>query len=169
MKQCSHKMVCLLVAGLLGVLALTVVMWAIAQRHRSRDISWAAMTGDLKLLKELEARGHGLNVQDPHAFGWTPLIAAVFHEQTNVIQYLVFKNVDLNIQDRNGQTALMWAMMTGDTNTVRLLLEAGADTTIKDKGGVSALGYGGTGPEHDGLLKLFNEYAYNRTNRVKVN
>lgn len=98
-------------------------------------LSGAAMQGNLELLKKLEAKGVGLDARNQHAFGWTPLMAAIYMQQTNIIQYLLTRNINLNVQDTSGKTALMWAISLDDTNTVRLLLEKGADVTINGKAG----------------------------------
>ena len=98
-------------------------------------LSGAAMQGNLDLLKTLEAKGVSLDAQNQHSFGWTPLMAAIFEQQTNIITYLLTRNVNLNLQDTRGETALMLAISIDDTNTVRLLLDKGADVTITGKSG----------------------------------
>ena len=128
------------------------------QQPASRGVSWAAMRGDLDLLKELEATGATLDAPDPRAFNWTPLIAAIYHGHTNVVQYLLTRKISLNPQDREGRTALMWAITASDTNTVWLLLEKGADPAIRDRAGVTALGYAETSPHRAVLSKWLNEH-----------
>ena len=125
--------------------------------YRPNSISWAAMTGDLDLLKNLEARGTNLDIQDPHAFNWTPLMAAIFHGNTNIIQYLLTRNVNVNLQDREGRTALMWAITTEDTNTVRLLLEKGAVVTVKGRSG-DAFEAARASPYRATLIEWLNKY-----------
>lgn len=110
----------------------------ILQPQPQDKITWAAMVGDLDLLKKLEAQGISLSYQDPRSYNWTLLMAAIHFQQTNVINYLLSRNVDLNIQDRNGETALIRAVIVGDTNTVWLLLQKGADATIADRYGITA-------------------------------
>jgi ankyrin repeat protein len=100
-----------------------------------QKLSGAAMQGNLEILKKLEAKGVSLDARNEHAFGWTPLMAAIYMQQTNMIQYLLTRNTNLNAQDTSGNTALMWAISIDDTNTVRLLLEKGAEVTINGKSG----------------------------------
>src|SRR2546426_7575570 len=69
---------------------------------QNRALLHAAMTGDLRLLKKLDAKGANLNFQEPSARNWSPLIAAVYHEETNIIEYLLTRNVNLNLHDRDG-------------------------------------------------------------------
>ena len=70
-----------------------------------------------------------LDAQNIHAHNWTPLMAAIYEQQTNIIQYLLTRNLKLNLQDSAGMTALMWAITTRDTNTARLILEKDADVS----------------------------------------
>jgi len=145
-------------AALVAALLLVACVLCNHRPYRPNSISWAAMTGDLELLKQLEARGTNLDIQDPHAFNWTPLMAAIFHGNTNIIQYLLTRNVNVNLQDREGRTALMWAITTEDTNTVRLLLERGANIMIKDKTGGDAFVVAKGSPDRAALLEWLNRY-----------
>ncbi len=96
------------------------------------------------------------------AFGWTPLIAAIFEQQTNITTYLLTRNVNLNLQDTRGETALMLAISIDDTNTVKLLLDKGADVTITGKSG-DAFSYlkvddGNAGAHRELYLAWLNAY-----------
>ncbi len=91
----------------------------------------AAITGNVVLLRQLETKGADLNVQYPEHFNWTPLIAAIYHQNTNVISFLLDRGVDVTKRDRTGKTALMWAITFCDTNTVALLLQK-APLAIKE-------------------------------------
>ncbi len=65
-----------------------------------------------------------MNAQDPGHFGWTPLIASIYFEFTNISSYLISKtNVDVCIRDGTGMTALKEAIAGNDTNTGRLLVD----------------------------------------------
>jgi ankyrin repeat protein len=116
------------------------------------------MYGDLDLLKRLEATGADLDAPDTHSFNWTPLMAAVIHRQTDVVQYLLTRKISLDSQDLWGQTVLMWAIRTSDTNTVWRLLEKGANPAIRDKAGVTALGHAETSPHRVALSKWLKEH-----------
>lgn len=128
------------------------------------NVVWAAGMGELELLKSLEAKGESLNLQDTQCKNWTPLIAAVYHNETNVVNYLLTRKVNLDLRDNEGNTALIWAITTDNTNTVRLLLEAGADVTVTGKFG-SAASVAEVKPERDTLLKWLNEFAERNRNR----
>ena len=162
MKLRSHQLGWLLItiASVVLLLALLLNNWS---HNRERSLSWAAMMGDLDLVKKWEAKGANLNEQNAHAFNWTPLMAAICHENTNVVEYLLTRNVNLNLQDRNGLTALMWAIKNDDTNTVWLLLEKGADVSITGgKGRENAFQYAEISPHRAVLLEWLESYRTNR-------
>jgi len=142
-----------------GMIFLTLVALIvfIHQPPRSKQIFQAAMLGDLGQLKRCEANGVDLNIQDVHIFGWTPLMAAIYHQQTNIVHYLLAKNLNLNAQDNSGDTALMLAITVGDTNTVKSLLDSGADVTIRDRDGVTAFENARASPFHSLLLDWLNK------------
>jgi ankyrin repeat protein len=131
----------LVVAGLSG--------WGVGP---PQELMHAAMVGDLERFKEMEAKGVSLDFQDRHAFNWTPLMAAIFHHNTNIIEYLLTKNVNLDLRDARGETALMGAITADDTNTVRLLLEKGANVEIKDGLGLTAFGYAEGSQDHRAVI-----------------
>lgn len=112
-----------------------------SENTKHQTVMWAAMAGDLDLLKKLDAEGQDLNTQFPQAFNWSPLIASVYHDHPAVIAYLISRRVQLDVMDAHGETALMWAMKMEDTNTVWLLLEAGANVGVTNQFGGSAFGY----------------------------
>jgi len=131
----------------------------------------AAMSGNLDLLKEQEAMGGSLDAQHPRTFGWNPLMAAIYHQQTNIIQYLLTRNVKLNAQDTMGRTALMWAITVDDTNTVKSLLDKGADVTIYGNAG-DAFSYvnvieGNARVHRDLYAEWLNEYKDKRKSTAK--
>ncbi len=150
----------------IGVVAILILMACLAFKFcsvkPSEQIFAAAANGDLELLKSLEQKGGSLNLQNARMHSWTPLIGAIYFSKTNTIQYLIGRGVDLNLRDRDGQTALMWAVRVVDTNTVKLLLESGADTTIKDIDGVDALSDAKGNESRAVLLPLFQNKTSNK-------
>jgi ankyrin repeat protein len=159
-------------SGVLVIAAIgSLILWRVIHvepvfSKRTPSPQAAAALGDLNLLKELERQGISLDFQDTHLFDETPLIAAVLQGQTNVIEYLLEKRVNLNLRDRSGNTALMWAASTGgDTNIVKLLLEHGAQPSFKDAYGNSAYTVARGNTDMISLLKAYDEKGTNgRTN-----
>ena len=129
------KLILALVLSGMAAVAIIIFYNRCLKVPAAEQICAAAMAGDLDGLKKQEAMGVSLNYQDHHARDWTPLTCAIFHQQTNIVQYLLTRNLNLDLQDTSGKTALMWAIEMDDTNAVRLLLEKGADVSIKTKYG----------------------------------
>ena len=68
-----------------------------------------------------------------------PIIDAAKIGNIEVVKLLLTKNVDVNIQNEEGQTTLMEASQNGHTQIVELLLKKNADVNIQNKKGVTAL------------------------------
>jgi ankyrin repeat protein len=67
------------------------------------------------------------------------LITAAKSGDTNIVQGLLNKGVDVNAKDSNGNTVLMWAAWYGRTNIVKLLLDNGANVNAKNNFGHTTL------------------------------
>ena len=116
----------------------------------------AAEQGNLEKVEQLLREGHSINERDPGVeFGWTPLIAAIYQDQTNVAHYLIASGADVNIPDNSGETALMWATASGDEGLgiVEDLIAHRADLNAKDKYGVTVLGYASSDPPKPMVLE----------------
>src|SRR5277367_1715499 len=69
----------------------------------------AAEDGDVEKVKALLKQGRSINEQDPSVkFGWTPIIAAIYQNNTNMVRFLLQAGADLNLGDSSGETPLMW-------------------------------------------------------------
>lgn len=90
---------------------------------------------------------------------WTPLMAAVYSGQSNVVAYLLKQGVDIEARDAHGNTALMWAVDVADTNVtiVQMLLSAGAKTNVTNDVGQRLFEAIAAKPEKDHLLKLISQ------------
>lgn len=55
------------------------------------------------------------------------------------VQKLVRSGVNVNLKDRNGETALVWAAVNGNTNIMKYLLSKGADINSYGRQGNTAL------------------------------
>ncbi|HEU0153915.1 MAG TPA: ankyrin repeat domain-containing protein [Arenimonas sp.] len=100
----------------------------------------AALLGDLRLLRELIARGVDLN--DEHA-GLTPLLAATrdsWHGRPEAVMTLLANGADARRADAEGNTPLHHAARSTDAAVAALLLDAGATLEALNAEGFSPLG-----------------------------
>lgn len=100
----------------------------------------AALLGDLRLLRELIARGVDLNAV--HA-GLTPLLAATrdsWHGRPEAVMTLLANGADPTRADGEGNTPLHHAARSTDPAVAALLLDAGAAIDALNRDGVSPLG-----------------------------
>lgn len=147
----------------LPLVALCVIGWWFFQwvywpRVTQQSTVSAAEAGDLQLLQSLQQKGMSLDYHDPRKFMWTPLMAAVYSGQSNVVAYLLNQSVDIEARDAHGKTALMWAVDVADTNfsIVQMLLTAGAKTNATNDFGQTVFDAVGTKPEKERLLKVLS-------------
>lgn len=111
------------------VLALILFGLGCRKNHRELEKSdrekvlIAAMTDNVQLLEQMDAKGADLDAQYPERFNWTPLITAIYFQNTNVIAYLLNRGVDVRKRDASGETALLMAITGDDTNTAKLLFQ----------------------------------------------
>ena len=63
----------------------------------------------------------------------TPLIYACFHNNTEVIKYLVGEGVDLDCRDDSNRSAIFYTVMNENKEMTELLLDKGADTRFIDE------------------------------------
>ncbi len=69
----------------------------------------------------------------------TALMYAADRNRTDVVNYLLSKNVSLNIQDRDGRTALIDAADRKNVPVSSALLDAGADQNLQEIDGLTPL------------------------------
>lgn len=82
----------------------------------------------------------------------TLLDASIFGDD-DVVEKILAKNINVNIQDDVGNTALILASMEGHTKVVALLLQSDADKSIVNKHGNNALFYAKE-RNHRNVIKL---------------
>lgn len=71
--------------------------------------------------------------------GKTPLMYAVFNNDTEIIEAIIKRDVDVNSVDSVGRTALHWASYYGNEDALILLLQNKVDISIKDTNDSTAL------------------------------
>jgi serine/threonine-protein phosphatase 6 regulatory ankyrin repeat subunit B len=128
----------------------------------------AAEGGDLPAVKLLVQQGAPVNQRSSVKFGWTPLIASIYHYQTNVAVYLIESRADINMADASGETPLMWAIGWGDKALpfVDYLLNHGANINARDKAGATVYSYAQSEPPKPGIIRLIEQHA--PTNSIHV-
>lgn len=89
---------------------------------------------------------------------WTPLIAAVYADQSNVVEYLLRQNVDIDAQDASGKTALMWSVnaASNDLSVVEMLVASGAETEVADSNGSTVFDFAKGHPDSERLLNILS-------------
>ena len=86
--------------------------------------------------------GYGVDVNDESGTAHTLLGDAAFGCNSSIIRLLISHGSNVNVQDRDGETALMMAAMwPGSSDKVSLLLKSGANPLLRDKSGKTALDY----------------------------
>ncbi len=83
---------------------------------------------------------HPERLTQPNADGYLPLTLAAYHNNINVVRYLVDREVPLDTSSSYG-SALMAAAVKGSKAIVALLLDKGANPNIADANGSTALIY----------------------------
>ncbi len=82
---------------------------------------------------------HGAPVDDPGAYGKTPLMSAITDRCHDGALLLIEKGANVNAVDRLNLTPLIYAARGGDPNVIQMLLKHGADVNFKGKSGMTAL------------------------------
>lgn len=77
--------------------------------------------------------------------GQTMLHLAAFLNFPSLVEFLIQREIDLDVQDNNGCTALHFAALSRSQCCARLLVNAGADTLIADEIGRTAIELAPTG------------------------
>ncbi|XP_010213053.1 PREDICTED: ankyrin repeat and SAM domain-containing protein 6 [Tinamus guttatus] len=85
----------------------------------------AAVTGQLPLVQLLVEKNADIDKQD-NVHGWTALMQATYHGNTEVVKYLLNQGAGVNLRTKNGYTAFDLIMLLNDPDTelVRLLASA---------------------------------------------
>ena len=75
----------------------------------------------------------------PDLMWHTPLMSAAFDDNTELLTAMLNSGADVNINDREGNTALIYAAEKNLSGNVKILLDYGADKSIKNIDGKSAV------------------------------
>lgn len=106
-----------------------------------QSLAYAIQEDDPALVKKALDKGANPNVIDTFV-GMPVLIHAVLKSSdTDILEMLLNKGADVNIQTSKGHTALMSAIMWGKPDFAIFLIQKGANTEIKNKEGKKAVDY----------------------------
>ena len=114
--------------------------------YTDKEIVSFIESGDFQTIKKLiESKSLDVNYNleiDEYSKS-TPLIQAIKYKQTDIINYLLENNADVNLKEElTGFTPLMASL--NNIAIAELLIEKGADIEAKDDDGINALVYAST-------------------------
>lgn len=95
----------------------------------SRDLVKAAKKCDLDLIRFLVDNGANVNVRNDD--GCTPLHFACESGEIDIVEYLVFKGADLEVETFE-ETPLFKAVSQGHSKVVKYLIDNGANIDVRD-------------------------------------
>ncbi len=105
--------------------------------YTDAQYSEAVKYGNIELVKKCVKSG--TDPQKRIGGNDTALMFASDYGQTEIVRFLIFCKVDLNMQTLGAKsTALMMAASRGRMDIIQLLVKAGADVTIKNSAGSTA-------------------------------
>ena len=108
------------------------------QEEKDKYLLDAIVLGEIDSVEQAIAAGADVNVKEPDQ-SMSGLMVAVMEENVEIITLLLENGVDVNVQNKNGETALILASMFGYIEIVKLLLENGAVVDTKEALGMTAL------------------------------
>jgi ankyrin repeat protein len=97
----------------------------------------AVMRNDAKMVSMLLDKGAKIDQKNFYT-ELTPLMMAVDNGSLDMVELLMARQANLNLQDGRGRSALMHATAAHQPTIAERLTQAGADTTLKDKQGRTA-------------------------------
>ncbi len=103
-------------------------------------LMFAALKGDLTLLRRLVERGAAINRP-----GWNALHYAATGPDPEVVAWLLAQGAELEARSPNGTTALMMAARYGSEQSAELLLAKHASTEARNERGLSAADFARAG------------------------
>src|SRR6266478_3804660 len=106
----------------------------------NKGIHLAVMHDEYEKLKNLIDNGADINNQEIW-FNDTPLHEAVFYRHSRIIELLLTKGAQVNIQNKMGDTPLHVAMRRQNIPIIQKLIGCNANPNIKNKDGRSAHKY----------------------------
>ena len=124
--------------------------------HATFGIFSESVTLDMPEL--LVDRGADVNAQltGEDATGWTALMFAANNGHPELVELLIARGADVDLQGADGVTALMRAACEGDHRSVNILLAAGADVNLQTATGETAISLAQS-EEHGEIVELLRK------------
>lgn len=98
----------------------------------------AVFIGDINVVKQAITDGTDVNAKNPQ-FGDPLLNTAALMGHTEILTFLLDKGADVNVRNKDGNTALHLAAFLGRVDAVELLLKHGIDANVQNNDGGSAM------------------------------
>jgi hypothetical protein len=118
------------------------LMWTLLSKRGSPELSRILLENGA----DVNARGH---------WNETPLMMAAQDDSINgILRVLIEHNAEVDLQDKDGNTALLHAAFEGCNENVKVLLAAGANPRHRDKKGFTAWGAAGSSGDIRTMLTL---------------
>lgn len=116
-----------------------LILFGYSQIYSQSDIFDASRKGQLNEVISIYSKTpDAINLNN--AEGYSPLILACYHDNEEVVRFLVDKVSDINGTSNYG-TTLMAAVVKGNLNIIEMLLTNKADPDIADSNGTTAMHY----------------------------
>lgn len=119
------------------VLISTVDYNTVLYFDRFGELMNACQDGNMDLVRNICTVHKHVNEQDKN--GWSPIIKATYHNQIEVVRYLISVGADTKVTNKNGTTLLMYAKeafkKSGDNTLFKLLVNVGVSVEEIDYDG----------------------------------
>lgn len=122
--------------------------------------SFIFKTNNMEKLPETNNYYSGIIKSQIKSNDFNILMYAAKEGNLNLTRFLVLKNANINLQNKDGSTALMFAVNEGHENVVKLLLYNNANTDLQNKDGWTALILAAN-KGYEGIIKLLLEKKAN--------
>lgn len=108
------------------------------KKGKKADIFSSIEDGDETALKAY-LQLNPLLISSVNKDGWSPLHAAAYHGQSNLVDILLAAGSKINAVCKDGDTAIHYASAQGETDVIEQLFKAGAKLSLADNDGQTPL------------------------------